>query len=140
MPNMFNVSSRARFPSYHPRYPLFAGSARLVLNRGPRATRRALLRKSEITPKPFLTDTHARRTRKFFWPLPFESAWPTCFRTTALRKDPPYRPLLFYLQTRTAWLIDAGPRICRCRESRYIYYRALQLENHLLIFFLQKKK
>ena len=35
MPKTFDVSSRARFPSYHPRYPLFAGSARLVVNRGP---------------------------------------------------------------------------------------------------------
>ena len=28
------VRCRARFPSYYPRFPLFAGSVRLVVNRG----------------------------------------------------------------------------------------------------------
>ena len=50
---------------------------------------------TEIALKPLLTETHKRRTRKFFWPLPFESAWLYCSRTTALRNPPPYWPILF---------------------------------------------
>ena len=34
---MVDVPSRAFFPSYYPRCPLFAGSVRLVVNRGHRA-------------------------------------------------------------------------------------------------------
>ena len=32
---MVDMPPRARFPSYYPRFPLFAGSVRLVVNRGP---------------------------------------------------------------------------------------------------------
>ena len=31
---MVDMPPRARFPSYYPRFPLFAGSVRLVVNRG----------------------------------------------------------------------------------------------------------
>ena len=31
---MVDMPSRARFPSYYSRFPLFAGSVRLVVNRG----------------------------------------------------------------------------------------------------------
>ena len=31
---MVDMPSRARFPSYHSRFPLFAGSVRLVVDRG----------------------------------------------------------------------------------------------------------
>ena len=34
---MVDMPSRARFPSYYSRFPLFAGSVRLVVNRGPAA-------------------------------------------------------------------------------------------------------
>ena len=36
---MVDMPPRVRFPSYYPRFPLFAGSVRLVVNRGRRLRR-----------------------------------------------------------------------------------------------------